>query len=39
MMQNLGTIDNTYTILSLKHNGGVFKTFSVSHNQTQVHYI
>ena len=38
-MQNLGTIDNTYTILSLKHNGGVFKTFSVSHNQTQVLYL
>ena len=38
-MQNLGTIDNTYTILSLKHNGGVFKTYSVRHNQTQVLYL
>ena len=34
-MQNLGTIDNTYTILSIKGSDGIFKTYSVRHNQTQ----
>ena len=38
-MQNLGTIDNTYTILSEKNIFGEIKTYSVRHNQTQVLYL
>ena len=34
MIQNLGTIDNTYTILSLEDNEGPYKTYRVRHNQT-----
>ena len=34
-MQNLGTIDNIYTILSIKENKGVTTIYSVRHNQTQ----
>ena len=35
-MQNLGTIDNTYTIIELKEKKGVYDIYSVRHNQTQV---
>ena len=38
-MQNLGTIANIYTILSLKDNERVYRTYSVRHNQTQVLYL
>ena len=38
-MQNLETIDNIYTILSLKDSEGVYNTYSVRHNQTQVLYL
>ena len=34
-MQNLGTIDNTYTILSLIHVFKIYGIYSVRHNQTQ----
>ena len=33
-MQNLGTIDNTYTILSIKNTEGPYATYRVRHNQT-----
>ena len=34
-MQNLGTIDNTYTIQTLKANKGFYCVFAAIHNQTQ----
>ena len=34
MMQNLETIDNTYTILSIKNTEGPYATYRVRHNQT-----
>ena len=34
-MQNLETIDNTYTILELKDNKRLYKIYTVKHNQTQ----
>ena len=34
-MQNLGTIDNTYTIQALKADKGFYYIFSAIHNQTQ----
>ena len=36
MAQNLETIDNTYTILSIKNSEGPYKTYCARHNQTQV---
>ena len=33
-MQNLGTIDNTYTIQALKADKGFYYIFSAIHNQT-----
>jgi len=35
-MQNLETIDNTYTILEKKGQDALYKVYSVRHNQTQV---
>jgi len=35
LMQNLGTIDNTYTIQTLKANKGFYCVFAAIHNQTQ----
>ena len=34
-MQNLGTIDNTYTIIELKEKKGVYDIYSVRHNHTK----
>ena len=34
-MQNLGTIDNTYTIQTLKADKGFYCVFAAIHNQTQ----
>ncbi len=38
-MQNLGTIDNIYSILEIKNEEPSFTTYSVIHNQTQVNYL
>ena len=38
-MQNLGTIDNIYSILEIKNREPSFTTYSVIHNQTQVNYL
>ena len=38
-MQNLGTIDNTYTILEIKDNGLFSITYLARHNQTNVNYL
>ena len=38
-MQNLGTIDNIYTILALKRNEHFYKIYTVRHNQTQVFHL
>ena len=35
-MQNLGTIDNTYTIIEEKGQDAIYKIYSARHNQTQV---
>ena len=34
-MQNIGTIDNTYTIFAFKGIEGTYKIYSARHNQTQ----
>jgi len=34
-MQNIGTIDNTYTIIAFKGIEGTYKIYSSRHNQTQ----
>ena len=38
-MQNLGTIDNTYTILANKDEDSFSKTYLVRHNQTNINYL
>ena len=38
-MQNLGTIDNIYTILSIKSQEQLSDTYSVRNNETQLNYL
>ena len=39
LVQNLGTIDNIYTILQEKRDKVAYKIYSVIHNQTQTSYL